>query len=163
VTQFSRGVVWPALDVLVVDLPPGTGDVPLSLTQAVPVDGAVVVTTPQRLAALEAAKAIAMFRTLHVPVLGVVENMSHARCECGRASYPFGRGGGAALADREGVPLLGQVPFDEAVVADGDGGVSPLVRAPESGVAVAMRGVAAAVRAALAARPTAPAAVGGAA
>src|SRR5690606_7017618 len=107
VKQFSRGVVWPELDVLVVDLPPGTGDVPLSLAQSVVVDGAVVVTTPQRLAALEAAKAAEMFVKLNVPVLGVVENMSWAQCECGRRSYPFGRGGGEWLAAHAGVPLLG--------------------------------------------------------
>ena len=131
VKQFSRGVVWPELDVLVVDLPPGTGDVPLSLAQAVAVDGAVVVTTPQRLAVLEAAKAVTMFRKLDVPVLGVVENMSHATCSCGRRSYPFGRGGGERLAASEGVPLLGSVPFDETTVEGGDAGAPAVVAQPE--------------------------------
>lgn len=146
VTQFSRGVVWPGLDVLVVDLPPGTGDVPLSLAQSVVVDGAIVVTTPQRLASLEAAKAIEMFRTLEVPLIGVVENMSHATCACGRRSHPFGRGGGASLGRAAGVPVLGQLPFDEGIVADGDCGVPPMIQAPESEVAVAMRAMAAIVR-----------------
>lgn len=121
VKQFSQGVVWPDLDVLVVDLPPGTGDVPLSLAQSVVVDGAVVVTTPQRLAVLEATKAVEMFRKLDVPVLGVVENMSHATCGCGARSHPFGTGGGRALADASGCALLGALPFDPAVVAASDG------------------------------------------
>lgn len=95
VKQFSRGVVWPDLDVLVVDLPPGTGDVPLSLAQSIVVDGAVVVTTPQRLAVLEAAKAVEMFRKLDVSILGAVENMSFATCSCGRRSHPFGHGASA--------------------------------------------------------------------
>ncbi|HMN09110.1 MAG TPA: P-loop NTPase [Gemmatimonadaceae bacterium] len=146
VTQFSRGVAWPELDVLVVDLPPGTGDVPLSLAQSVVVDGAVVVTTPQRLASLEAAKAIEMFRTLEVPLIGVVENMSHATCACGRRSHPFGRGGGEALGRTSNVSLLGQLPFEEEVVSDGDGGVPSMLRAPRSELAVAMRAIAATVR-----------------
>lgn len=132
VRQFSRGVVWPELDALVVDLPPGTGDVPLSLAQSLVVDGAIVVTTPQRLAAQEAEKAIEMFRKLQVPVLGVVENMSYATCECGGRSHPFGRGGGPALAERAGVPLLGAIPFEEPVMEGGDQGVPPVLEEPES-------------------------------
>lgn len=149
VTQFSRGVVWPDVDVLVVDLPPGTGDVPLSLAQSVVVDGAIVVTTPQRLAALEAAKAIQMFGTLHVPVLGVVENMSHASCACGRRSHPFGSGGGAALARTAGVPLLGALPFEASAVAGGDGGMPIMIDTPHVELAVTMRAIAARVRRAL--------------
>ncbi|MEP7381138.1 MAG: Mrp/NBP35 family ATP-binding protein [Gemmatimonadota bacterium] len=149
VTQFSRGVVWPDVDVLVVDLPPGTGDVPLSLAQSVVVDGAIVVTTPQRLAALEAAKAIAMFTTLDVPVLGVVENMSHATCTCGRRSFPFGSGGGAALAEKAGVPLLGQLPFEAGVVGDADRGAPAMVETPDAELVVVMRSIAEQVRAAL--------------
>ncbi len=160
VTQFSRGVVWPNVDVLVVDLPPGTGDVPLSLAQSVIVDGAIVVTTPQRLAALEAAKAIEMFRTLDVPLLGVVENMSHADCECGRRSHPFGSGGGATLARTAGVPLLGQLPFEAGVVADADRGAPLMVATPHSALAVTMRAIAGRVREAL---QLEPAVLGGAA
>jgi ATP-binding protein involved in chromosome partitioning len=134
VKQFSHGVLWPELDVLVVDLPPGTGDVPLSLAQSVVVDGAVVVTTPQRLSVQEAEKAVGMFRKLDAPVLGVVENMSYALCDCGRRSHPFGRGGGAALADRAGVPLLAEIPFEEPVVEGEDRGAPPVLRCPESAV-----------------------------
>ncbi len=150
VKQFSRGVLWPELDILVVDLPPGTGDVPLSLAQSVVVDGAIVVTTPQRLAALEAGKALEMFRKLDVPVLGVVENMSHAACECGHISYPFGRGAGAALAAQAGVPLLAGIPFDESVVEGEDHGQPPAL-GPAGGSAVgqAFAGLAAATATAL--------------
>jgi ATP-binding protein involved in chromosome partitioning len=118
VKQFARGVVWPELDILVVDLPPGTGDIPLSLAQAIKVSGAVVVTQPQRLAVVEACKAGEMFGTLEIPVLGVVENMSGA----------FGSGGGKRVSEMLDVPLLGTVPFDDAVVSEGDAGI-PAVRA----------------------------------
>lgn len=152
VKQFTQGVVWPDLDVLVVDLPPGTGDVPLSLAQATPVDGAVVVTTPQRLAALEAGKAVAMFEKLQVPLLGIVENMSYAECTCGRRSHPFGEGGGAEIAGRAGVPLLGQLPFDERLPTGGDRGAPIMVEAPDSTVAEVMRQVAARIAAQVAPR-----------
>ncbi len=150
VKQFSRGVRWPELDVLVVDLPPGTGDVPLSLAQSVVVDGGIVVTTPQRLSALEAAKALEMFRKLDVPILGVVENMSHATCECGRISYPFGRGAGAALAAEADVPLLAGIPFEGSVVEGEDRGHPPaLVPTDESSVGQAFTALAAATAASL--------------
>ncbi|HWA58531.1 MAG TPA: Mrp/NBP35 family ATP-binding protein [Gemmatimonadales bacterium] len=149
VKQFVRGVVWPDLDVLVIDLPPGTGDVPLSLTEAAVVDGVVVVTTPQRLAAEEAGKAVEMFRKLNAPVLGLVENMSFAVCECGRRSHPFGQGGGAALSRALGSPLLAQVPFDESVVAGGDHGMPVLLDRPAGEVAAAFRDLGRAVRRAL--------------
>jgi ATP-binding protein involved in chromosome partitioning len=142
VQQFTRGVVWPDLDVLVVDLPPGTGDVPLTLAQTIVVDGAVVVTTPQRLAAVEAAKAVEMFGKLSTPVLGVVENMSFALCECGRRSHPFGQGGGQRIALDLGVELLGQVPFDEPVVEGGDWGNPAVVAAPDGAVAEAFYAIA---------------------
>lgn len=149
VTQFARGVEWPELDVLVVDLPPGTGDVPLSLAQAVVLDGAVVVTTPQRLATLEAAKAVDMFRTLNVPVLGVVENMSRSTCACGRHSHPFGAGGGDRLATTAGIPLLGELPFADGVVEGSDHGDPTMISAPATEYAIAMRRVADEVREAL--------------
>ncbi len=142
VTQFSRGVVWTDLDILVVDLPPGTGDVPLSLAQSVVVDGAIVVTTPQRLASLEAAKAVAMFGSLEVPVLGVVENMSHATCGCGHRSHPFGSGGGSRLSNEAGVPLLGQLPFEEGMVEDADRGAPFMIESPQSDAAGVMRAIA---------------------
>lgn len=158
VKQFSHGVYWPDVDVLVVDLPPGTGDVPLSLAQSVVVDGAVVVTTPQRLAVIEAAMAVEMFRKLHAPVLGVVENMSHATCECGRRSHPFGQGGGSRLAEAAGVPLLGAVPFEGPVVEGEDRGAPPVLADPEGEVARAFAGIAEAVERAL---KSAPESVGG--
>ncbi len=122
VKQFARGVDWPQLDVLVVDLPPGTGDIPLSLVQAIEVSGAVVVTQPQRLASVEAQKAGQMFAQLNVPVLGVVENMSGA----------FGHGGGQIVADALRVPFLGHVPFDVAVVAEGDAGTPTVLARSDS-------------------------------
>lgn len=142
VRQFSRGVVWPDLDVLVVDLPPGTGDVPLSLAQSVVVDGGVVVTTPQRLAVQEAEKAVTMFRKLDVPVLGIVENMSYSRCECGRRSHPFGRGGGADLARATDVPLLAELPFEPGVVDGEDRGAPPMLDEPEGTMAEALMAMA---------------------
>ncbi|HEX7020733.1 MAG TPA: P-loop NTPase [Gemmatimonadaceae bacterium] len=132
VKQFARGVSWPTLDVLVVDLPPGTGDIPLSLAQAVSLSGAVVVTQPPRVAAAEALKAAEMFKSLSVPVLGVVENMTGA----------FGTGTGRDIALRLGVPLLGQVPFDTNVVADGDAGVPTMVTRPGSDVGLAFESIA---------------------
>lgn len=136
VKQFARGVAWPALDVLVVDLPPGTGDIPLSLAQAVALSGAVVVTQPPRVAVAEARKAAEMFRSLEVPVLGIVENMSG----------PFGRGAGRTIASELSVPFLGEVPFDETIVTEGDEGVPTIVARPESATARAFdhmaRGVA---------------------
>ena len=142
VKQFARGVVWPELDVLVVDLPPGTGDVPLSLAEAIEVDGALVVTTPQRLATLEAGKAIEMFRKLGVPVLGVVENMSEAICGCGRASHPFGQGGGAALSEKLECSLLARVPFEERTVIGGDAGAPAMIDDPDGASALAFSGLA---------------------
>lgn len=127
VKQFARGVAWPELDVLVVDLPPGTGDVPLSLAQAIALSGAVIVTQPARVAVAEARKAAEMFRTLEVPLLGVVENMSG----------PFGRGAGRAVATTLGVPFLGEVPFDAEIVAEGDRGVPTIIARPESATALA--------------------------
>lgn len=132
VKQFARGVAWPQLDVLVVDLPPGTGDIPLSLAQAVALSGAVIVTQPPRLAATEALKAAEMFRSLEVPVLGVVENMSG----------PFGRGAGLAVSDRLGVPFLGEIPFDPAVVDECDSGLPTMIARPTSDTATAFTGIA---------------------
>lgn len=121
VKQFARGVAWPQLDLLVVDLPPGTGDVPLSLAQAIELSGAVIVTQPARVASVEARKAVQMFTTLNVPVLGIVENMTGA----------FGIGGGSAVSRELGVPFLGHVPFDAAIVRESDAG-TPTVLARAS-------------------------------
>jgi len=135
VKQFARGVAWPELDVLVVDLPPGTGDIPVSLAQAVVLSGAIVVTQPPRVAAAEARKAAELFRTLEVPVLGVVETMSGA----------FGRGAGRTVAGDLSVPFLGEVPFDDGIVSDGDAGVPTVVARPHGASASAFRAVAHAV------------------
>ena len=139
VRQFARGVAWPQLDVLVVDLPPGTGDIPLSLAQAIVLSGAVVVTQPPRLAAVEARKAAGMFRSLEVPVLGIVENMTGA----------FGEGAGTGVASELGVPLLGSVPFDAAMIAEGDAGVPTVAARPRSPAALVFEQIAHAVAAGL--------------
>jgi ATP-binding protein involved in chromosome partitioning len=139
VKQFARGVEWPDLDVLVVDLPPGTGDIPVSLAQAVVLSGAIVVTQSPRVAVAEARKAGELFRTLEVPVLGVVETMSG----------PFGRGAGRTVADDLGVPLLGEVPFDDGIVTDGDAGVPTVIARPDGASAAAFHAIADAVARAL--------------
>lgn len=117
VQQFARGVAWPPLDVLVVDLPPGTGDVPLSLAQAIELSGAVVVSQPARVAMAEARKAVEMFAALEVAVLGIVENMTG----------PFGSGAGQAVSAELGIPFLGDVPFDPEIVREGDRGTPTVI------------------------------------
>jgi ATP-binding protein involved in chromosome partitioning len=122
VKQFARGVAWPELDILIVDLPPGTGDVPLSLAQGIELSGAVVVTQPARVAVAEARKAVRMFATLDVPVLGVVENMTGA----------FGGGAGQSVCAELGVSFLGELPFDAEIVREGDIGTPTMVARPDS-------------------------------
>lgn len=123
VGQFLHDVEWGELDLLLVDLPPSTGDVPVALIKRTPVDGAVVVVTPQDVAADDALKAIGMFRRMEVPVLGVVENMSYFVCDhCSARHYPFGHGGGQRLSVDAGVPFLGEVPMEPAVREGGDRG-----------------------------------------
>src|SRR6185295_2613742 len=109
VQQFMRDVAWGELDYLVVDLPPGTGDVSLSMAQSVPVAGAVVVTTPQSVSVSDVRKAVGMYRQLNLPILGVIENMSHFVCpHCDEVTDIFGTGGGQAMADDMGIPFLGK-------------------------------------------------------
>jgi len=123
IQQFVRQVDWGELDYLLIDLPPGTGDVQLSLTQTVPLTGAVVVSTPQDIALQDARKAILMFRQVGVSVLGIVENMSYFLCpSCGERAYIFNHGGGAATATVYGVPFLGEVPLDVSLREGGDRG-----------------------------------------
>jgi ATP-binding protein involved in chromosome partitioning len=127
VRQFLKDVEWGELDVLVVDMPPGTGDAQLTLVQQVPLAGGVVVTTPQDVATLDVQRGIAMFQQVHIPVLGIIENMSYYECpHCGRREDLFGTGGGERIADRFGVPLLAQIPLVPDVRQGGDEG-KPLV------------------------------------
>jgi ATP-binding protein involved in chromosome partitioning len=133
VQQFMRDVVWGELDYLVVDLPPGTGDVSLSMAQSVPVAGAVVVTTPQGVSVSDVRKAVAMFRQLNIPVLGVIENMSWFECpHCHEKTEIFGRGGGAKMASDLMIPFLGAVPIDTRVREGGDEGQPIVAAAPDS-------------------------------
>lgn len=147
-TQLLNDTRWggddgEGLDLLVVDLPPGTGDIQLTLAQKIPVAGAVIVTTPQEVATLDARKALRMFEKVHVPVLGLIENMAQHVCSnCGHVEPLFGAGGGERMAAQYGVPLLGSLPLDIAIREQGDAG-APVVRAaPTSPVAEAYRHVA---------------------
>jgi ATP-binding protein involved in chromosome partitioning len=129
VQQFMREVAWGELDYLVVDLPPGTGDVALSMAQSVPMAGAVVVTTPQGVSVSDVRKAVGMFRQLNIPLLGVIENMSTFVCgHCGERTDIFGTGGGKAMAEELQIPFLGEVPIDTRVRSGGDEG-RPIVDA----------------------------------
>jgi ATP-binding protein involved in chromosome partitioning len=133
VQQFMRDVAWGELDYLVVDLPPGTGDVSLSMAQSVPVAGAVVVTTPQGVSVSDVRKAVAMFRQLNIPVLGAIENMSWFECpHCGEKTEIFGRGGGERMASELMIPFLGAVPIDTRVRSGGDEGQPIVVAAPDA-------------------------------
>jgi ATP-binding protein involved in chromosome partitioning len=144
--QFIEDVEWGTLDYLVVDLPPGTGDAQLTMTQQVPLDGAVIVTTPQDVALIDARKGLAMFRKVNVQVLGVIENMSLFVCpHCGKTSEIFKHGGGRRTAEQLGVPFLGDIPIDPAIVAGGDAGTPIVASHPESAAARAFVAVATAV------------------
>jgi ATP-binding protein involved in chromosome partitioning len=142
VTQFLRDVEWGELDYLVVDMPPGTGDVQLSLAQMVSIAGAVLVTTPQEVALGDVRKAYNMFDQLHVPVLGVVENMSYFECAHGEKYFIFGNGGGEALAERYDVPFLGSVPIAMSIREGGDLGVPVVISDPGSPQAKALNNIA---------------------
>ena len=148
VQQFLRDVAWGPLDYLVFDMPPGTGDAQLSLSQVIPLGGVVMVTTPQDVALLDVRKGLAMFRKLNVPILGIVENMSYFVAPDTGTRYPiFGEGGGAKIADEFGVPLLGQIPLEMETRRGGDTGVPVVVGQPKSAQADAFRTIAAAVTA----------------
>lgn len=123
ITQMLREVAWGELDVLVVDMPPGTGDAQLTMAQATPLAGAVIVSTPQDLALIDARRGVAMFKRVEVPILGLVENMATFICpHCGEASHIFGHGGARAEAERLGVPFLGEVPLDPTIRETSDAG-----------------------------------------
>jgi len=145
--QFLRQVDWGDLDYLILDLPPGTGDIQLTVVQTVALAGAVVVTTPQEVALIDARKAVAMFEKTNVRVLGIVENMSYFLCPSDGQRYDiFGRGGGEREAARLGVPLLGEVPIDMATREAGDTGMPVVARAQDSAVGREFLGMAAKLR-----------------
>lgn len=146
IQQMLRDVAWGELDVLVVDMPPGTGDAQLSLSQNVPLAGAVIVSTPQDIALLDARKGLNMFRRVDVPVLGIVENMSYFCCpNCGHRSDIFSHGGARAEADKLGIDFLGEVPLDIAIRETSDGGDPIVVSQPDSDHAKVYRSIAARV------------------
>src|SRR5438552_9805318 len=143
VQQFLRDVLWGPLDYLVFDMPPGTGDAQLSLSQVIPLGGVVMVTTPQDVALLDVRKAIGMFQRLNVPILGIVENMSHFVCpHCNGKTAIFGDTGGRRVAEEYGVPLLAQIPLDPETRVAGDQGTPITLRKPESPQAEAFRALA---------------------
>ena len=154
--QLFNDTLWGDLDYLLIDLPPGTGDIQLTLAQKIPVAGAVIVTTPQDIATLDAKKALKMFEKVEVPVLGIVENMAvHTCSNCGHVEHLFGQGGGERMAAQYGVPLLGSLPLDIAIREQGDAGQPVVVAAPDSTVAQAYRQTARVMAATLAQRPRA--------
>jgi ATP-binding protein involved in chromosome partitioning len=149
IRQFLSDVEWGELDYLIIDLPPGTGDAQLSLAQSIPLSGGVIVTLPQQVSIEDARRGLAMFTTLNVPVLGVVENMSYLDLPDGTRMEIFGRGGGKALAETESVPFFGEIPMDSDVRAGGDNGVPIVVSNPDSASARALRSLAEQIAASL--------------
>ncbi|WP_315776913.1 MULTISPECIES: Mrp/NBP35 family ATP-binding protein [unclassified Bradyrhizobium] len=147
INQMLRDVAWGTLDVLVVDMPPGTGDAQLTLAQNVPLKGAVIVSTPQDLSLIDARRGLAMFRKVNVPVLGIIENMSYFQCpQCGTRSDIFGHGGARHEAERLGVPFLGEIPLHMDIRSTSDAG-NPLVESEPNGPHAAIyRSIAASVR-----------------
>jgi ATP-binding protein involved in chromosome partitioning len=141
--QMLREVDWGDLDVLVVDMPPGTGDAQLTMSQSVPLAGAVIVSTPQDLALIDARRGVAMFQKVNVPILGVIENMSYFLCpSCGSRSDIFGHGGARDEATRIGVPFLGEIPLHMDIRERADSGMPVVVAAPDSGHSKAYRAIA---------------------
>ncbi len=146
-TQMLREVEWGTLDVMVVDMPPGTGDAQLTMAQQVPLKGAVIVSTPQDLALIDARRGIAMFKRVNVPVLGIIENMSYFLCpECGTRSDVFGHGGARHEAERLGVPFLGEVPLHMTIREKSDAGLPVVASEPDGPLAAAYLEIAAKVR-----------------
>ena len=146
ITQMLREVEWGKLDVMVVDMPPGTGDAQLTMAQQVPLKGAVIVSTPQDLALIDARRGVAMFKRVNVPVLGIVENMSYFLCpECGTRSDIFGYGGARKEAERQGVPFLGEVPLHMTIREKSDSGLPVVATEPDGPHAKIYRDIAAKV------------------
>lgn len=149
IRQFLADVAWDALDYLIIDLPPGTGDAQLSLAQSVPLSGVLIVTLPQQVSLEDATRGMRMFQELNVPVLGVAENMSYLELPDGTHMDIFGSGGGERMAQAAGVPFLGGIPIDPVVREGGDRGAPVVISAPDSAAARALRGLAETVAAAL--------------
>jgi ATP-binding protein involved in chromosome partitioning len=146
-TQMLREVEWGKLDVMVVDMPPGTGDAQLTMAQQVPLKGAVIVSTPQDLALIDARRGISMFRRVNVPVLGIVENMSYYLCpQCGTRADIFGHGGARHEAEQQGVPFLGEVPLHMTIREKSDAGLPVVATEPDGPHAMIYRDIAAKVR-----------------
>jgi ATP-binding protein involved in chromosome partitioning len=147
ITQMLRDVTWGTLDVLVVDMPPGTGDAQLTLAQNVPLKGAIIISTPQDLSLIDARRGLAMFKKVNVPVLGIVENMSYFQCpHCGTRSDIFGHGGARHEAERLGVPFLGEIPLHMAIRTTSDAGTPVVVSEPDGPHAAIYRAIGANVR-----------------
>jgi ATP-binding protein involved in chromosome partitioning len=142
IRQFLGEVEWGELDYLIVDLPPGTGDAALSLAQALPLSGAIIVTLPQLVSLEDASRGLQMFRTLEVPILGVIENMSYLDLPDGSRMDIFGSGGGEQLAQATETPFLGKIPIDPAVREGGDSGQPIVIAQPDSAAAQALRAIA---------------------
>jgi ATP-binding protein involved in chromosome partitioning len=141
--QLLADTLWEQLDYLIVDLPPGTGDIQLTLSQKVPVAGAVIVTTPQDIALLDARKALKMFEKVEVPVLGIVENMAtHICSNCGHEEHIFGEGGGERMATQYGVPCLGSLPLDIRIREQADSGNPTVAAMPDSELTARYREIA---------------------
>jgi ATP-binding protein involved in chromosome partitioning len=142
-SQLLNETDWQGIDYLIVDMPPGTGDIQLTLSQQVPVAASVVITTPQDIALADAIKGIAMFEQVKVPVLGIIENMSYHQCEnCGHHSHLFGEGGGERVAKQYQTQLLGQLPLDVSIRSDADNGMSPLIKDKVSDISQQYRKIA---------------------
>jgi ATP-binding protein involved in chromosome partitioning len=147
ITQMLRDVVWGTLDILVVDMPPGTGDAQLTLAQNVPLKGAIIISTPQDLSLIDARRGLAMFRKVNVPVLGIVENMSYFQCpHCGTRSDIFGHGGARLEAERLAVPFLGEIPLHMSIRATSDSGTPVVESEPDGPHAAIYRAIGARVR-----------------
>ncbi len=150
VQNFVHNVVWGELDYLLIDMPPGTGDVQLTLTQSAPLSGGVILTTPQEVSVLDAKKGLKMFQKVSVPVLGIIENMSWFECDgCGKRHHIFRQGGGRRIAESLGVPFLGEIPIDPEVAEAGDSGNPIVARKPDSQVSMAYRRIAGTLAASL--------------
>jgi ATP-binding protein involved in chromosome partitioning len=147
IQQFLRQVAWDELDYLVLDLPPGTGDIQLTIVQTVSVDGTIIVTTPQEVALIDARKAVSMFAKVNVPILGLIENMAWFECDAGKKYYLFGKDGGVKEAAHLNIPLLGQIPINQQTREGGDHGIPiALVPQAQNKVSLAFHQIAAFVR-----------------